>query len=209
MAVGWTWMNSGLAYCAPAWKQRLTALPLQAIELVERPNINPAAAAGDDQGVGRQGVNLHRHQVLGDAAAAAAVVVEHRAEEVPELVLGHLAGHVPAADLLVQGIEQLLAGGGPGEGRAAEERAAEAALVAESFGRAIERHAQPVHQVDDPRGPIGHFLDRRLVLQEIAAVDGVLEMLPLAVAELPGEVVDAVDAALGAAAMRARSGGGS
>ena len=115
----------------------------------------------------------------------------------------HLAGHFPAADLLVEGVEQLLAGGGPGEGRAVVERAAEAALVAKAFGRAVEGHAQAVHQVDDPRGPVGHFLDRRLVLQEVAAVDRVVEVLPLVVAELPGEVVDAVDAALGADAVRA------
>ena len=44
------------------------------------------------------------------------------------------------------------------------------------------------------------------MLEEIAAVDRVVEVFPLAVAELPGEVVDAVDAALGAAAMRAAQG---
>ena len=41
------------------------------------------------------------------------------------------------------------------------------------------------------------------MLQEIAAVDGVVEMLPLVVALLPGEIVDAVDAALGTHAVRA------
>ena len=46
-------------------------------------------------------------------------------------------------------------------------------------------------------------LHRRLVLQEIAAVDGVLEVLPIAVAQLAGQVVDAVDAALRTAAVRA------
>ena len=56
------------------------------------------------------------------------------------------------------------------------------------------------------RGPVGHFLDRRLVLEEIAAVDGVVEVLPLAVAQLPRQVVDAVDAALGADAVRALHG---
>ena len=51
-----------------------------------------------------------------------------------------------------------------------------------------------------------HFLDRRLVLQEVAAVDGVVEVQPLVVALLPREVVDAVDAALGADAVRALDG---
>ena len=53
------------------------------------------------------------------------------------------------------------------------------------------------------RAPVGHFLDRRLMLQKVAAVDGVVEVQPLVVALLAREVVDAVDAALGADAVRA------
>src|SRR5205807_10269112 len=47
------------------------------------------------------------------------------------------------------------------------------------------------------------FLDRRLMLQEVPAVDGVVEMEPLAVALLAGQRIDAVDAALRADAVRA------
>ena len=54
--------------------------------------------------------------------------------------------------------------------------------------------------------PLDHLLDRRLMLQEIAAVDGVVEVQPLGVALLTRQVVDAVDSALGADAMRARTG---
>ena len=103
---------------------------------------------------------------------------------------------VPAADLLVERVEQLLAGRCAGEGGPFEERAAEAALVAEAFLRAVERDAEAVHQVDDLRPLVDHLLDGRLVLQEVAAVDGVVEVEPLAVALLAGEVVDRVDAAL-------------
>jgi len=39
-------------------------------------------------------------------------------------------------------------------------------------------------------------------LQEIAAVERIVEMLPLAVAELPGKIVDAVDSALSTGAVR-------
>ena len=171
--------------------------------MVERPKIAPQPPLADHQGVGREGADLHRHQVLAHAAAAAARLVDHRAEKIPVLVLADVPGDFPAADLLVQGVDQLLAGRGPGEGRPLVERAAEAALVAKALGRAVEGHAQPVHEVDDLGGPVGQFLDRRLVLQEVAAVDGVVEVLPFAVAQLPRQVVDAVDAALGADAMRA------
>ena len=64
-------------------------------------------------------------------------------------------------------------------------------------------HAQPIHQVDDLRPPIGHFLHRRLVLQKVAAIDRVVEVQPLVVALLPRQVVDAVDAALRTDAVRA------
>ncbi len=162
-----------------------------------------AAARGDDHRVGREGADFHGHQVLAHDAAARARVVEHGAEVVPGFMDFHFAGHAPAADLVVERVEQLLAGGGAGEGRALEQRAAEAALVAKALGRAIERDAETIHQVDDPGGPFGHFLDRRLMLQEVAAVGRVVEVQPLAVALLQRELVDAVDAALGTDAVRA------
>ncbi len=108
----------------------------------------------------------------------------------------HLAGHAPAAHLVVEGVEQLLAGGGASKGGALEQRAAEAALVAKALGRAIEGDAKAVHQVDDLGGPFGHFLDRRLMLQKVSAVGRVVEVQPLAVALLQRELIDAVDAPL-------------
>ncbi len=68
--------------------------------------------------------------------------------------------------------------------------------------RAIECHAQPVHQVDDPRGPVGHLLDRRLMLQEVAAVHRVVQMQPFRVAQLTRLVVARIDPALGTHAVR-------
>ena len=162
----------------------------------------PAAAGGQDDRIGREGADFHRDQVLGDRAAATAVVVDHRAQIVPAFVHFDEPGGVPATDLFVEGVEQLLSGGGAGKRGPFVERAAEAALVAKAFGRAIEGHAEPVHQVDDPGSPVGHFLDGRLMLEEVAAVDGVVEVQLFAVALLASEVVDAVDAALGTDAVR-------
>ncbi len=80
------------------------------------------------------------------AADAGAVVVEDGLEEVPELELADhlLAGErdavlvgdvarLPAAHLLVERVEELLAGGGAGEGGAVEEGAAEAAEVEQAL----------------------------------------------------------------------------
>ena len=82
-------------------------------------------------------------------AAAVALVVEDGGEELPALVLGDLALGLVAADLLVERVEQLLAGGGAGEGGAVVERAAEAAEVEQALGGAVEGHAHAVEQVDD------------------------------------------------------------
>ena len=155
-----------------------------------------ASADRQDQGVGRKCADPHGHHILAHAPAAAALFVEDRAQEIPMFILANLAGHFPAANLLVEGVEELLPGRRSGKGRAAIEGAAEAALVAEALGRAVESNAEAIHEVDDPRRPIGHFLHGWLVLQEIAAVDGIFEVLPLIVAELAGEIVDAVNAAL-------------
>ena len=75
--------------------------------------------------------------------------VEDGGEELPALVLGDLALGLVAAHLLVERVEELLAGGGAGEGGAVEERAAEAAEVEQAFGRAVEGDAHAVEQVDD------------------------------------------------------------
>ncbi len=95
----------------------------------------------------------------------------------------------------------MLAGRGAGEGGAIEERAAEAAKVEQSFGGAIEGHAHAVEQVDDAGGGFAHGLDRRLVGQEVSAVDGVVEMLPGGIA-FTLQILGGVDAALGADGVR-------
>ena len=106
------------------------------------------------------------------------------------LAVGFVAAH-----LLVERVEQLLAGGGAGECGAVIERAAEAAEVEQAFGSAIEGHAHAVEQVDDAGRGFAHRLDGRLVGEEVAAVDGVVEVLRGGVA-FALEVLGGVDAAL-------------
>ena len=103
--------------------------------------------------------------------------VEHGGEKFPVLVLLDLAFGLVAANLLVERVEKLLAGGRSGKGGAVVESATEAAEVEQSFGRAIEGNAHAVEQIDDAGSGLAHGLDRRLVGQEVATVDGVVEML--------------------------------
>ncbi len=58
----------------------------------------PASAGGEHDGVGRERADLHAEHVLGDGAAADALVVDDGAEELPELVLLDEAVDFGAAD---------------------------------------------------------------------------------------------------------------
>ena len=158
----------------------------------------PAAAGGHDHGVGEEGLDLHRPHVLRDDALAVAVRIEDGPEELPELVLADEALGLPAAGLLVEAVEKLLAGGGAREVGPLEEAAAEEPQVPLALGGAVEGHAAAVEQVDDLRGPVGHLVDRRLVVEEVAADERLVHVLPLGVALLAGHLVAGVDAALGA-----------
>ncbi len=110
-----------------------------------------------------------------------------------------------ATDLLVERIEKLLAGGCSGEGGAVIEGAAEAAEVEKAFGGAVERDAHAIEQVDDGGRGFAHGLDGRLVGEEVAAIDGVVEMLVGGVA-FALEILGSVDAALRADGVRALDG---
>ena len=159
------------------------------------------AAGGEDDGVGGEAAQLHGAEVEGGDAAGCAFGVEHGGEELPAFVFFDFAVGFVAADLLVEGVEQLLAGGGAGEGGAVVERAAEAAEVEQAFGGAIEGHAHAVEQVDDGGGGFAHGFDGGLVGEEVAAVDGVVEVLVGGVA-FALEIFCGVDAALGADGVR-------
>ncbi len=174
----------------------------------------PGPARRETDRVAGEGLDGHRLHVLGDDAADGAVVFLNDGEEVPELELAdHLLAvdgdalvvldldGLEAADLLVERVEQLLAGGGAGEGGAVEERAAEAAEVEQTLRRAVEGHAHAVEHVDDARGRVGHALDRRLVGEEVAAVHGLFEV-HLGRVALPLGVHAGVDAALRAHGVR-------
>src|SRR5215472_3986228 len=152
-------------------------------------------AGGHDESVPRKSADLHAAQVHGADTAADAVAVEHGAQELPSFVLRNAAFGFAAADLLIERVEKLLAGGGAGKGRAMVESAAEAAKVEQALRCAIEGNTHAVEQVDDPRRGIAHGLDRRLVGQEVTAVDGVVQVLQRRVA-LALKVLGGIDAAL-------------
>ncbi len=159
------------------------------------------AAGGDDDGVGWEGADFHAAQIHGADAAADAVSVEHGGKKFPVLVLLYLAFGFVAADLFIERIKQLLAGGRAGERSAVVQSPAEAAKIEQSLGSAVERNAHAIEQIDDAGRGLAHVLDRRLVRQKIAAVNRVIEMLPRGIA-FALQVLGGVDATLRAYRMR-------
>ena len=107
-----------------------------------------------------------------------------------------------APHLLVEGVDELLARGRARERGAVMERAAEAPEVEEPLIRAVEGHPHAVEEEDDAGPRLAHLQDRRLVGEEVAAVDRVVEVPPGRVA-LPFPVDRGVDAALRADRVRA------
>ena len=162
----------------------------------------PMPPVADDDGVGRESADLHGAQIHGADAAADALSVKHGGEELPVLVLFYFAFGLVAAHLLVERIEKLLAGGRARKRGAVVESASKTAEVEQAFGRAIEGHAHAVEQIDDAGRGVAHSLHRRLVGEEVSAVNGVVEVLVGGVA-LALQVLGGVDAALRAYRVRA------
>ena len=110
-----------------------------------------------------------------------------------------------AADLLIKCVKKLLASGGAGKGGAMVEGASEAAEIQESLRCAIEGNSHAVEQINNAGGRLAHALHRGLVGEEVAAVNGVIKMLPGGVA-FAFEVLGGVNPTLGAHGMRALDG---
>ena len=155
------------------------------------------AAGRDDDGFGGERSNFHAAQVHGADAAADVIGIENCGEEFPSFVLGNLAFGFVAAYLLIERVQKLLAGGGAGKRSAVEQRSAETAEVEQAFRRAVKRNAHAIEQIDDAGRSIAHALDRRLVGEEVAAVNGVVKMLPGGIA-FALQVLGCIDATLSA-----------
>ena len=163
------------------------------------------AAGAEIHRVGAERLDVHVLEIHRDVAAADPLVVAHEAEEFPALVLLHEAFALEAPDLLVERVEQLLAGRRARERGAMVQRAAEAAEVDEAFGRAVERNAHAIEQIDDARRRVAHALHERLVGEVVAALHRVLEV-DVGVVAFALRVDRAVDAALRAHRMAALHG---
>src|SRR5271157_4720023 len=149
----------------------------------------------------REGVYRHAAQIHGADTATDTLVVDDAGEELPRFVLRDFAFGFVAAHLLVERVEQLLASSGPRKGSAVVERAAEAPEVEQSLWSAVEGNTHAVEQVNDAGRHVAHGLCWRLAGEEVAAIDGVVEVLPGGVA-FALQVLRGIDAALRADRVR-------
>ncbi len=172
------------------------------IELVERPKTMPGPpVASITASAGKARISIVRRSMATLPTHPPGLVL-HRPQPLPVLVLGDHSGRLAAAHLLVERVEQLLAGGGAGEGGPVVERPAEATEVEEALRGAVERHAHPVEQVDDARRRVAHAAHAGLLGEEVPAAKRVLDV-DVGVVTLALGVHRAVDPALGADRVRA------
>jgi len=85
------------------------------------------------------------------------------------------------------------------------QRASKAAEVEKTFRRAVKRHSHAIEQIDDGWSHFAHGFDRRLVGEEISAINRVVKMLPGAVA-FALKILGGVDATLCAYGVRTLDG---
>ena len=159
------------------------------------------AAGGDDDCIGRECTYFHAAQVHGADAAAHAASVEHRGEKFPVLEFLHLAFGFIAANLLVERVKKLLAGGRSRKGGAVIERSAEAAKIEQPLRRSVEGNTHAVEQINDAGRGLAHVFDGRLVGKKITAVNRVVKVLPGRIA-FALQILSCVDAALRAYRVR-------
>ncbi len=141
------------------------------------PEDRAIAARADDDRVRRKRPRLHRAQVHRADTAARALAIQHRRQELPALVLRHLAFGLMTPHLLVQRIQKLLPRRRPRKRRPLIQRPAKPPEIQQPLRRPVERHTHAVQQVDDRRPLRRHVLHRRLVGQKVAAIDRVVEVL--------------------------------
>ena len=126
------------------------------------------AAGGHDHGVGRERVEAAAYHVVGDDAAAAALVDDERGHEDLDVHLD--LALVSALDERVQQVVPGLVGAVAG---AREPGAAERPLRDAPVVEATERAAPVVHLEDDPGSVLGHLDGGVLVGQVVRALDRV------------------------------------
>ena len=80
--------------------------------------------------------------------------------------------------MLVERVEQLLTGGRTCECGAAFLRTTESAQVKKAFRSAVEHDPHAIEKVHDGRSRLAHACHHGLVRQEIAAIDGIVDVLP-------------------------------
>ena len=130
------------------------------------------ATGGEDDVLGGEDLQLARADVAGDAARdRAGLVLQQRGRE-PLLVA--VDALVVLHELLVEHVEDRLAGDVGDVGGALHRRAAEGAEVHLAGLVAVERHADVLEVHDLVRRLAAHDLDRVLVPDEVGALDGVV-----------------------------------
>lgn len=142
---------------------------------------------------------------MGDDASADSFLVFDEANKLVAFVFFNLPAGFIAADLLIECIKELLSGGCSGVSGAVLESAAESAETQQSFGGSVERNPHSVEEENDGGCALGHPHNGGLMVEKVAAGDGVFEVKEWAIAFTP-KIDGTVDATLSADAVTSLDG---
>ena len=121
------------------------------------------AAGSKDYHISGESHDFVGVHVLRNDTTANAVFILDDFDEFPEFIFLDAALNFPAANLLVESIEELLTRGGAGKYGTLVLLAAEVTEVKHTFRRTRERHAHAVKHLDQLRSCFNHALNSQLV----------------------------------------------
>jgi hypothetical protein len=106
------------------------------------------------------------------------VIVEHQRHHFPAFVFLDETGNFEPSHLLIQRVQQLLAGRCSRERGAMMFRPAKTAEIQETFTGPGERHAHAIEKVNNRGRHFAHGFRRRLMGKKVTAVNRVVKMHP-------------------------------
>ena len=121
------------------------------------------AAGSKDYHISGESHDFVGVHVLRNDTTANAVLILDDFDEFPEFIFLDAALNFPAANLLVESIEELLARGGAGKYGTLVLLAAEVTEVKHTFRRTRKRHTHAVKHLDQFRSCFNHALNSQLV----------------------------------------------
>src|SRR5699024_7237512 len=137
---------------------------------------NARAAGSHDDSTSDERSEFGRCDILRCDTACTAFIINDSTEEFPSFIFVDETANSITSDLLIKGVQKLLACCRTGECRPVVQRSAETPEIKQPFRCPVEHDTHAVEQMYDFRSCFRHCLDRRLVGKEVTAVNRIIKV---------------------------------